>query len=242
MQLETRKAIEERIAIESNETSEKWNDEARRALFGASSTWISGDIKALQRCAGALARLISEKAERITRGLREVFESHRDAPNEDDGKSLEREFDRILHADLEYAYEILTGIEGYTAEQLDHVRHLAREKWERDRKAAIHHFSLMLVDRRNTLPEIACPVVEEKKTLVVCVHGIRTSGRWMRRLKLILEREVNCVVEPSGYGFLDSFRFLLPGRTRRGPIERVRHKIEHAIDLHPGLDLTIVAP
>jgi len=77
--------------------------------------------------------------------------------------------------------------------------------------------------------------------LVVIVHGIRTSGKWVRRIKPILESEAGCVVEPAGFGFFDVFRFLLPGPTRKSAIETVKWKLLHAIDRHKERPLIIVA-
>jgi hypothetical protein len=81
----------------------------------------------------------------------------------------------------------------------------------------------------------------QRRPLVVLVHGIRTSGKWIRRIKPILESEADCVVEPAGFGFFDVFRFLIPGPTRKSVIETVRWKLLHAIDRHKGRPLIIVA-
>jgi hypothetical protein len=79
------------------------------------------------------------------------------------------------------------------------------------------------------------------RPLVVLVHGIRTGGKWIRRLKRILESEAACVVEPAGYGFFDVFRFLLPGPTRKVAVETVKWKLLHAIDRHKQRPLIVVA-
>lgn len=79
------------------------------------------------------------------------------------------------------------------------------------------------------------------RPLVVLVHGIRTSGKWIRRIKPVLEAEADCVVEPAGFGFFDVFRFLLPGSARRTVIETVKWKLLHAIELHKECPLIIIA-
>jgi uncharacterized protein YjbI with pentapeptide repeats len=79
------------------------------------------------------------------------------------------------------------------------------------------------------------------RPLVVLVHGIRTSGKWIRRIKPILEARACCVVEPAGFGFFDVFRFMLPGPTRKAVIETVKWKLLHAIDRHRERPLIIVA-
>lgn len=85
------------------------------------------------------------------------------------------------------------------------------------------------------------PFDDSSRPLVVLVHGIRTSGKWIRRIKPVLESEGGCVVEPAGFGFFDIFRFLLPGPTRKEVIETVRWKLLHAVDRHKGRPLVIVA-
>lgn len=85
------------------------------------------------------------------------------------------------------------------------------------------------------------PCDDSSRPLVVLVHGIRTSGKWIRRIKPVLEGEGGCVVEPAGFGFFDVFRFLLPGPTRKSVIETVRWKLLHAVDRHKGRPLVIVA-
>jgi hypothetical protein len=88
---------------------------------------------------------------------------------------------------------------------------------------------------------LASSQLKNSRSLVVLVHGIRTSGRWIRRIKLQLEHEVDCEVEPAGFGFFDVFRFLIPGPTRTRAIDTVKWKLHHAIDRHRDLQLIIVA-
>lgn len=80
-----------------------------------------------------------------------------------------------------------------------------------------------------------------KPALVVLVHGIRTSGRWMRRIKPVLEDEANCKVEMAGYGFLNLFQFLIPGVSRRRAIKIIERKINDATSYNRDLPLIIVA-
>lgn len=85
------------------------------------------------------------------------------------------------------------------------------------------------------------PTNDLSRPLVVLVHGIRTSGRWIRRIKPILEKEGGCIVEPAGFGFFDVFRFLLPGSTRQKAIETVRWKLINAVDRHKNRPLIVIA-
>ena len=80
-----------------------------------------------------------------------------------------------------------------------------------------------------------------QRPLVILVHGIRTGGRWMRRIKPILEQQGDCIIEPAGYGFFDVVRFLLPGPTRQKVVATLTWKFLHAVDLHPGRPLVIIA-
>lgn len=84
------------------------------------------------------------------------------------------------------------------------------------------------------------PSLSKETPIVVLVHGIRTSAKWFRRVGAILQDEAECKVEPIGYGFLDTFRFLLPW-TRKSVIETVRWKLTHAIERYKNRPLIIVA-
>lgn len=79
-----------------------------------------------------------------------------------------------------------------------------------------------------------------KRPLVVLVHGIRTGARWFRRIKPVLEKGGDCIVEPAGFGFLDIFSFAIPG-LRGWAVNTVRWKINHAIHVHGDRPLIIVA-
>lgn len=75
--------------------------------------------------------------------------------------------------------------------------------------------------------------------LVVFVHGIRTEGEWIHRIRKILEPK-HCVAEAAGYAFFSIFRFLIPG-LRSWAVNTVHRKIKHAIAHHAGRDLILVA-
>ena len=81
----------------------------------------------------------------------------------------------------------------------------------------------------------------ETRPLVVLVHGIRTGGAWMRRLKPLLEEEATCIVEVAGFGFFDVIRFLLPGPTRKAVVATVEWKLNNAIDRRGKRPLIIIA-
>jgi hypothetical protein len=102
------------------------------------------------------------------------------------------------------------------------------------RQRVIHVITLSKLHKDNWPHDLTRP-------LVVLVHGIRTSGKWIRRIKPVLEEEGGCVVESAGFGFLDVFRFLLPGPTRKAVIETVKWKLLHAIDRHKERPLVIIA-
>ncbi len=55
------------------------------------------------------------------------------------------------------------------------------------------------------------------------------------------DSESDCVIEASGFGFLDLLRFILPGPTRKTVLDTVEWKLRHAIDRHKERPLIIVA-
>jgi hypothetical protein len=61
--------------------------------------------------------------------------------------------------------------------------------------------------------------------VVVLVHGIRTTAEWAELVRDVLERVPGVTVVPSGYGYFDVIRFLIPGPTRRPPIDRIRREL-----------------
>jgi uncharacterized protein (TIGR02594 family) len=57
---------------------------------------------------------------------------------------------------------------------------------------------------------------------VVLIHGIRTRADWQEMVRGVLERDDNVRVRPIRYGKFDLLSFLLPGPTRRAPINRTK--------------------
>lgn len=104
-----------------------------------------------------------------------------------------------------------------------------------------HQPGQMTGEETEASPKPQTSKTHPSRPLVVVVHGIRTSGKWFRRLQPVLQRQADCVVEPAGFGFFNVFRFLLPGPTRKTAIEIVKRKLIHAIDRHKGRPLVIVS-
>lgn len=77
--------------------------------------------------------------------------------------------------------------------------------------------------------------------VVALVHGIRTTAAWAEMVRSVLEEIPGVAVVPIGYGYLDIFRFLLPGPTRKGPVERVRRELTALRHRHPAARLSVVA-
>jgi len=78
--------------------------------------------------------------------------------------------------------------------------------------------------------------------VVALVHGIRTTAAWAEMVRSVLEEIPGVAVVPIGYGYLDVFRFLVPGLTRRGPVERVRRELTALRQRYASADrLSVVA-
>lgn len=64
-------------------------------------------------------------------------------------------------------------------------------------------------------------------TVVILIHGIRTSAWWGPRVAATFERKTRATVIPLKYGYFDVLRFWCPFNICRvGPIERLRREIE----------------
>jgi pimeloyl-ACP methyl ester carboxylesterase len=77
--------------------------------------------------------------------------------------------------------------------------------------------------------------------IVVLIHGIRTTAEWAELVRGLLERLPGVSVVPIGYGYFDVLRFLLPGPTRRTPVERVRRELTAVRSAHPEAFITVIA-
>ena len=64
--------------------------------------------------------------------------------------------------------------------------------------------------------------------VVLLLHGIRTRAAWQEMVVEVLHRDGELEVHPIRYGYLDVFRFLLPGPTRSKPIERIARELRNA--------------
>jgi hypothetical protein len=64
--------------------------------------------------------------------------------------------------------------------------------------------------------------------VVLLIHGIRTTARWIGMIKNTLERSSTTplIVELVYYGRFSLLRFLLPGPTRWGPVATVKQYVE----------------
>lgn len=79
-------------------------------------------------------------------------------------------------------------------------------------------------------------------TVVVLLHGIRTSGAWQSRVKHIFEMETKATVIPVKYGYFDIFRFLIPSESiRGGPVAKVRRELQQVLKDHPGRKVIVFA-
>jgi hypothetical protein len=83
---------------------------------------------------------------------------------------------------------------------------------------------------------------------IILIHGIRTRADWQDMVRDILEgadgrRNPNIQVTSIKYGRFDLIRFLLPGITRKAPIDRTRRKlaIARAQAAATGFPVSIIA-
>ncbi|WP_285813081.1 hypothetical protein [Bradyrhizobium sp. 62B] len=86
--------------------------------------------------------------------------------------------------------------------------------------------------------EIAAP---PKNHLVILVHGMRDIARWKSEVAVPL-RKAGFAVEPTNYGRMNLIEFLLPiSYFRQKAIDDVWIQIQHALRLHPGKRVSIIA-
>jgi hypothetical protein len=66
-----------------------------------------------------------------------------------------------------------------------------------------------------------------KEHIVLLVHGIRTTAKWVGMVKETLERTSSnaLTVEPVSYGMFSLWRFILPGLSRRAPVAAISRYI-----------------
>src|SRR5438874_739895 len=80
-----------------------------------------------------------------------------------------------------------------------------------------------------------------RKPLVVLLHGMRTHAKWMDLVEQILKKTGKCEVAQVKFGYFDLVRFWCPCWTRPKPLSTILWKLEHAIALHPGAPLVLLA-
>jgi hypothetical protein len=76
--------------------------------------------------------------------------------------------------------------------------------------------------------------------VVLLIHGIRTEADWQ---EMVVQQLTSPQVRvfPIKYGFFDAFQFLLPGPTRKGPMQKVLKEIRIVRDRFPTAKLSIIA-
>jgi pimeloyl-ACP methyl ester carboxylesterase len=81
----------------------------------------------------------------------------------------------------------------------------------------------------------------QETNVIVLVHGIRTTAEWQELVSDVMERVSSTLVVPVGYGYFDVLRFLLPGPTRRPPIDRIRRELAAIRATYPAARLSVIA-
>jgi hypothetical protein len=54
-----------------------------------------------------------------------------------------------------------------------------------------------------------------RRHVVILIHGIRTRGEWAYRAARVLEADPTIRAKPTGYEFLDIFRFLTVAKVQK---------------------------
>lgn len=80
-----------------------------------------------------------------------------------------------------------------------------------------------------------------KKQIVILLHGIRTEAGWTEMVQNVLQSTGDLEVVPIKYGFFDTFRFLFPFFTRRGPIRRFIQEYRDTKTRRPHSRISVVA-
>ncbi len=76
---------------------------------------------------------------------------------------------------------------------------------------------------------------------VVLIHGIRTQASWFEMVASVLRDQCGLSITPLRYGYFDAFRFLLPGLTRKRPIEIVARELRSVLQNYPPGRVLVIA-
>ncbi len=80
-----------------------------------------------------------------------------------------------------------------------------------------------------------------QNTVVVLLHGMLTEAVWQNTVASEIRANCAAVVYPVGYGWFDAIRFLLPGRTRTKPLEKVLRELRDIQRKHPNFRMVVIA-
>jgi hypothetical protein len=180
MRPETRLAIEQVFKIEQDSASERWGVVLQKGLFGGSPSWSNQDNRALHNGADALLAHIMDKAAKITERTRIVFDSYKDFPTENEQRELETELERILRADIDHASLLLSTVKQFEPAQVTQPRAFLQNKGERDRRAALHDFEMMLVSKRTSHIDVKGPAiisVVRSKNIQIGQHNVSSTDK-----------------------------------------------------------------
>ncbi len=83
---------------------------------------------------------------------------------------------------------------------------------------------------------------EERSTVVISIHGIRTEGIWQDQLTQALDKLPDIkAVYPVKYSYFDAIRFWFPVLFRKGPIKKVWSQLQSIRAENPNNDVIIIA-
>ena len=82
---------------------------------------------------------------------------------------------------------------------------------------------------------------DTKSHVVILVHGIRTRALWEDLIRKGLENE-GFVVQPTNYGYLDLFRFIVPWQLFiGGVVEEITDQVRQTLKRNEGANCSIIA-
>src|ERR1700724_308558 len=83
--------------------------------------------------------------------------------------------------------------------------------------------------------------VDQRKEILITVHGIRTFGQWQNRLKALVQKENPAViVEAYGYGYFAAPAFVFPP-FRWFQVRTFRRHLRNLLRQHGDVSVSIVA-
>lgn len=85
------------------------------------------------------------------------------------------------------------------------------------------------------------PPKTKAEHVILLIHGILTDAVWQEKVAAELNIIPKTEALPIGYGIVELIMFWCPLLTRRFALKTIERKIRHAISLHPGARISVIA-